>query len=96
MWVARTEDLLADIDKHITENQHWEMLVITHSDYVLAVALNETDEPPTPSINEAESGGTLTSVPATSSMVATGWQTSFRHRACRTMAFMAEARIRSS
>jgi FAD-linked oxidoreductase len=57
MWVARTEDLLADIDKHISENQHWEMLVITHSDYALAVALNETDEPPTPSVNKAESGG---------------------------------------
>ncbi|WP_417520793.1 D-arabinono-1,4-lactone oxidase [Marinobacter sp.] len=57
MWVAKTEDLLAGIDKHVSENQHWEMLVITHSDYALAVALNETDEPATPPVNKAESGG---------------------------------------
>src|SRR5690554_339843 len=57
MWVAKTEDLLADIHKHTTENQRWEMLVITHSDYALAVALNETDEPSTPAVNKAESGG---------------------------------------
>ncbi|NWN90248.1 FAD-binding protein [Marinobacter adhaerens] len=57
LWVARTEDLLADIDKHVAENEHWEMLVITHSDYALAIALNETDEPPTPPLNKAESGG---------------------------------------
>ncbi|MDS1310827.1 MULTISPECIES: D-arabinono-1,4-lactone oxidase [Marinobacter] len=57
MWVAKTEDLLADIDKHVSENQHWEMLVITHSDYALAIALNETEEPATPPVNKAESGG---------------------------------------
>jgi FAD-linked oxidoreductase len=57
MWVAKTEDLLADIHKHTEENQHWEMLVITHSDYALAIALNETDEPSTPSVNTVESGG---------------------------------------
>lgn len=48
---------MADIDKHVAENEHWEMLVITHSDYALAIALNETDEPPTPPLNKAESGG---------------------------------------
>ncbi|WP_353934526.1 hypothetical protein [Acinetobacter baumannii] len=31
-WIARTEELLEDVEKNTRENQHWEMLVVTHSD----------------------------------------------------------------
>ena len=56
-WIARTEELLEDVHKHTRENQHWEMLVITHSDYALAVALNETSDPATPAQDPAKEGG---------------------------------------
>ncbi len=56
-WIAKTEELLEDIDKHTRENQHWEMLVVTHSDYALSIALNETSDPATPPIDPTEAGG---------------------------------------
>ncbi|MCG8293186.1 D-arabinono-1,4-lactone oxidase [Pseudomonas entomophila] len=56
-WIARTEELLEDVHTHTRENQHWEMLVITHSDYALAVALNETSDPATPAQDPAKEGG---------------------------------------
>ncbi len=56
-WIARTEELLEDVHMHTRENQHWEMLVITHSDYALAVALNETSDPATPAQDPAKEGG---------------------------------------
>ncbi|AZF64674.1 Oxidoreductase, FAD-binding [Pseudomonas sp. LBUM920] len=56
-WIAKTEELLEDVDKHTRENQHWEMLVVTHSDYALSIALNETQAPETPPIDPAEAGG---------------------------------------
>ncbi|MDF9619491.1 D-arabinono-1,4-lactone oxidase [Pseudomonas entomophila] len=56
-WVARTEALLEDVHTLTRDNQHWEMLVITHSDYALAVALNETSDPATPAQDPAEEGG---------------------------------------
>ncbi|MWV16270.1 FAD-binding protein [Pseudomonas sp. L-22-4S-12] len=56
-WLARTEELLEDIDNLKRDNQHWEMLVVTHSDYALAVALNETEEPSTPPLAPDEEGG---------------------------------------
>ncbi len=56
-WIARTEELLEDLDKNTRENQHWEMLVVTHSDYALSIALNETNDPPTPPISPEEEGG---------------------------------------
>lgn len=57
MWIARTEELLEDIDSLTRDNQHWEMLVITHSDYALSVTLNETQDPPTPPLSPEETGG---------------------------------------
>lgn len=56
-WIARTEELLEDVAKNTRENQHWEMLVVTHSDYALSIALNETTDAPTPPIDPAEAGG---------------------------------------
>ncbi|MET0777265.1 MAG: D-arabinono-1,4-lactone oxidase [Pseudomonas mandelii] len=56
-WIAKTEELLEDLDKNTQENQHWEMLVVTHSDYALSIALNETTDPATPPIAPDEEGG---------------------------------------
>ena len=56
-WIARTEELLEDVANNTRENQHWEMLVVTHSDYALSIALNETTDAPTPPIDPAEAGG---------------------------------------
>ncbi|QEY62744.1 FAD-binding protein [Metapseudomonas lalkuanensis] len=56
-WIAGTEELLEDVEKNTRENQHWEMLVITHSDYALSVALNETSDPATPPRDPAQEGG---------------------------------------
>ncbi len=57
MWVAKTEELLEDIERLKRENQHWEMQVITNSDYAASISLNETDEPRTPGIEEGPEGG---------------------------------------
>jgi len=56
-WLGKTEELLEDIDNLKRDNQHWEMLVVTHSDYALAVALNETEDPATPPVPPDEEGG---------------------------------------
>lgn len=56
-WLARTEELLEDVENLKRDHQHWEMLVVTHSDYALAVALNETEEPSTPPLPPDEEGG---------------------------------------
>jgi FAD-linked oxidoreductase len=56
-WIAKTEELLEDLDKNTRENQHWEMLVVTHSDYALSIALNETGDPVTPLVPADEEGG---------------------------------------
>ena len=56
-WIAKTEELLEDIENLKRDNQHWEMLVVTHSDYALAVALNETEDPSTPPVPPDEEGG---------------------------------------
>lgn len=56
-WLARTEELLEDVENLKRDHQHWEMLVVTHSDYALAVALNETEEPSTPPLAPDEEGG---------------------------------------
>lgn len=56
-WIAKTEDLLDDIDNLVANNQHWEMQVVTHSDYAMAVALNETDAPATTDGEDEDEGG---------------------------------------
>ncbi|MFO2466370.1 FAD-binding protein [Pseudomonas sp. 15FMM2] len=56
-WIARTEELLEDIETNTRANQHWEMLVVTHSDYALSIALNETTDPQTPVTDPAQGSG---------------------------------------
>lgn len=56
-WIASTEELLEDVEKNTRENQHWEMQVLTHSDYALSIALNETEDSATPPLDPAEEGG---------------------------------------
>lgn len=56
-WVAKTEELLEDVQKNVRENDHWEMLVVTHSDYALSISLNETTDPDTPPITAEEENG---------------------------------------
>lgn len=57
MSVEKTEDLLDNLAALTTENQHWEMQVVTHSDFAASISLNETDEPATPIDPEASEGG---------------------------------------
>ncbi len=57
MSVEKTEDLLDNIDSLVRENRHWEMQVVTHSDYAASISLNETDEEPTPVEEGASEGG---------------------------------------
>lgn len=57
MWMAKTEDLLDDIERLTTENDHWEMQVITNSEYAAAISLNETEDPPTKHDPGADEGG---------------------------------------
>ena len=56
-WIARTDELLEQADSLRAQNQHWEMLVITHSDYALSVSLNETLDAKTPPLSPEEEGG---------------------------------------
>lgn len=57
MWVARTEDLLDDVGNLVRNNQHWEMQVLTHSDYAAAISHNETEAPATPAKDPGSEGG---------------------------------------
>ncbi len=47
-WLQRTDELLEQVTELRDGNRHFEMLPITHSDYALAITLNETDQPATP------------------------------------------------
>lgn len=44
-WVARTQDILDDLDELSRKYQFFEFIPMIHSDYSLAIAINETDEP---------------------------------------------------
>ncbi len=57
MWLAKTEELLEDIPNLTAQNRHWEMQVLTHSDYAASITLNETTEPRTPGVENAPEGG---------------------------------------
>lgn len=57
MSVEKTEDLLDNIETLKSENEHWEMQVVTHSDYAASISLNETDEALTPVVEGASEGG---------------------------------------
>lgn len=54
-WVDKTETLLADFDRQVELHRHFELFPLTHSDYSIALATDETDEPinnPPPSPEE--------------------------------------------
>jgi FAD-linked oxidoreductase len=55
-WVQRTEEVLEGFDESAAKHRHFEMFPLTHSDYALTLAIDETDEPidnPAPSPEEA-------------------------------------------
>jgi FAD-linked oxidoreductase len=55
-WVQRTEEVLENFDESAAKHRHFEMFPLTHSDYALTLAIDETEEPinnPTPSLEEA-------------------------------------------
>jgi FAD-linked oxidoreductase len=54
-WVQRTEEVLESFDASAAGHRHFEMFPLTHSDYALTLAIDETDEPinnPPPSPEE--------------------------------------------
>ncbi len=53
--VQRIEEVLEDFDENAEKHRHFEMFPLTHSDYALTLAIDETDEPinnPPPSPEE--------------------------------------------
>jgi FAD-linked oxidoreductase len=44
-WAARIDDVLADFEASAARHRHFEMFPLTHSDYALVLAIDETDEP---------------------------------------------------
>jgi FAD-linked oxidoreductase len=44
-WVARTEDILDDLDTLVKKYEFFEFIPMIHSDYSLVIAIDETDEP---------------------------------------------------
>lgn len=45
-WLQRTDELLEQIEELRDTNRHFELMPITHSDYSLAITLNETTDEP--------------------------------------------------
>ena len=44
-WVDKTTDLLKDFDRRASTHRHFELFPLVHSDYSMALATDETDEP---------------------------------------------------
>lgn len=44
-WVEKTDSILAQFDELTDRHRHFEILPLTHSDYSLVLATDETDEP---------------------------------------------------
>jgi len=44
-WVQPTEEVLKTFDEQAASHRHFEMFPLTHSDYALVQAIDETDEP---------------------------------------------------
>lgn len=44
-WVEPIEDVLRNFDESAASHRHFEMFPLTHSDYALTLAIDETDEP---------------------------------------------------
>lgn len=59
-WVQPTEEVLASFDEQAASHRHFEMFPLTHSDYAIVQAIDETDEPvnnPPPSPEDEASFG---------------------------------------
>lgn len=59
-WVAPIEEVLENFDAQAAAHRHFEMFPLTHSDYALTLAIDETDEPvnnPLPSPEEEAAFG---------------------------------------
>ncbi len=57
-WVQKTEEVLEEFDERAANHRHFEMFPLTHSDYALVLAIDETDEavnnpPPDPEAEAA-------------------------------------------
>ena len=44
-WAAPIDDVLAEFETSAASHRHFEMFPLTHSDYALVLAIDETDEP---------------------------------------------------
>ena len=44
-WVDKTSDLLKDFDRQVSTHRHFELFPLVHSEYSMALATDETDEP---------------------------------------------------
>ncbi len=56
-WMQRTEEVLQSFDESAAAHRHFEMFPLTHSDYAIVLATDETDEPinnPPPSPEEGD------------------------------------------
>ena len=59
-WVQPIEEVLASFDESAAAHRHFEMFPLTHSDYAMVLAIDETEEPinnPPPSPEEAAALG---------------------------------------
>jgi len=57
-WIERTEAVLENFDASAAGHRHFEMFPLTHSDYAIVVATDETSEPiNNPPPDPADSGG---------------------------------------
>ena len=59
-WIQRTEEVLEGFDESAATHRHFEMFPLTHSDYAIVLATDETDAPinnPPPSPEEGDGLG---------------------------------------
>lgn len=57
-WAQPIEEILENFDEHVAAHRHFEMFPMTHSDYGIALATDETDEPiNNPALSEEEEAG---------------------------------------
>jgi FAD-linked oxidoreductase len=62
-WIEKTEDVLSAFDEHAANHRHFEILPLTHSDYSIVLATDETQEainnPPASAEEEAAFGAAM-------------------------------------
>tara|TARA_R110002072_G_scaffold13418_2_gene56113 strand:- start:5145 stop:6512 length:1368 start_codon:yes stop_codon:yes gene_type:complete len=44
-WIMKTDEVLSQFDEQAAKHRHFEIFPLTHSDYSIALATDETDEP---------------------------------------------------